>query len=67
MMTQEEARRLILIEWHRLPLEERSTESQAAEFALKVFSKYDFRCAGDPYQTVKGWLLRDQNLRGGVM
>jgi hypothetical protein len=61
-MTQTEAHRLILDEWHGLPLEERRTEAQAVHFAIRVCRRYAFRCAGDPYQTIKAWLLRDQSL-----
>ena len=61
-MTQEEARRLIIAKWRRLPKEQRQTENDAAAFAMKC--TYDetvngFRCSGDKYQRIEGWLFRD--------
>ena len=55
-MKQEEAKRLILHDWRSLPREERNTELQAAEFALRIMDRYPFRCRGDRYQVVKGWV-----------
>jgi hypothetical protein len=57
-MKQEEAKQLILHEWLSLPREERRTDRQAAEFAMRVKDQYPFRCSGDHYQVVKGWVQR---------
>lgn len=56
IMKQEEARRLILQEWRNLPPDERQTERRAAEFAMRIKDQYPFRCRGDRYQVVKGWV-----------
>ena len=53
---QEEAKRMILNEWRSLPREERQTERQAADFAMRMKDQYPFRCNGDHYQIVKGWV-----------
>lgn len=57
MMRQNEAREAILAEWLALPPVERQSEHQAASFAMKKLSQYQFRCIGDRYQRIKGWLL----------
>jgi hypothetical protein len=59
-MKQDAARSIILSEWSALPEAERSTEHQAAVFAMKAMPRYSFRCAGDPYQKIKGWLFQRQ-------
>jgi hypothetical protein len=57
-MKRDAARAIILSEWSALPEAERSTQHQAAVFAMKAMPRYPFRCAGDPYQRIKGWLLQ---------
>jgi hypothetical protein len=56
-MKQEEAKRMILTEWYKLPPEERKTEHQAAVFAFKSQSRFHFKCSGDPYQCIMGCLM----------
>jgi hypothetical protein len=60
-MKQEAAKRLILEEWRSLPREERNTERQAAEFAMRIKDQYPFRCHGDRYQVIKGWVQDSLN------
>lgn len=57
--TQVDAKREILGRWRALPSSERRTEQQAAVFAMGVAHEYNFRCSGDRYQVIKGWLLND--------
>jgi hypothetical protein len=56
-MTQDEAKAEILRAWRALPADERRTDHQAAAFAMKLAGEYRFRCSGDRYQVIKGWLL----------
>jgi hypothetical protein len=60
-MTQDEARQAILAEWAALPLVKRISEHQAAVFAIKAMQRFEFRCFGDRYQTIKGWLVQTQS------
>jgi hypothetical protein len=62
-MKQVDARREILREWHALPKERRRTQDDATRFAFTVVNKYRFGGTGDPYQTIRAWLLRDMSLR----
>jgi hypothetical protein len=39
-----------------LPVAERQTDDQAAAYAMKIKDRYPFKCSGDRYQVVKGWL-----------
>ncbi len=57
MMTQEQAKSIILDRWREIPANERSAESQAADFAMRVKGEFSFRCKGDIYQVLKGRLL----------
>ncbi len=56
-MKQEEAKRIILAEWYKLPPEERKTENQAAAFAFKLQSRVRFKYSGDPFERILGWLM----------
>jgi hypothetical protein len=56
-MKKEEARQRILQEWHALPEAQRRTEHQAVVFVMKALQRYPFRGWGDPYQTIKAWLM----------
>jgi hypothetical protein len=49
-VNKEQAKAEILRVWRALPAEERSTEAQAAQFAMAQFPNYLFRCSGDRYQ-----------------
>jgi hypothetical protein len=59
---QEEAKQLILAKWRELPELERSTEAQAAAFAMRDLRHHAASCqfefAGDKYQIIKSWLFR---------
>jgi hypothetical protein len=57
-MTKNEARAALRSEWLARPETKRSTEHQAAVFAMKAMQRFDFRAAGDRYQVVKAWLLQ---------
>jgi hypothetical protein len=57
-MKQEDARAAVIREWMGLPFNERQTESQAALFAMQMKDRYVFKCSGDRYQVIKGWLQR---------
>jgi hypothetical protein len=56
-MRQQQAKTRILAEWRALPEAEQKSESRAVAFAMKIQGKYPFRCAGDPGQRIKTWLL----------
>jgi len=57
-MNKEEVLRGILGEWRRLPESERRTEDQCAAFAMKMANdpNYSFRCRGDRYQEIMGYM-----------
>ena len=59
-MKQEEALRAILAEWRRLPESERKTEAQLVAFAMGMANNpdYSFRCSGERYQHVMGYMSR---------
>lgn len=56
MMTQAEAKEYILAEWEALPEAKRPSGVDMVGFALEMKEKYPFRCSGDPYQRIKGWI-----------
>ncbi|UHC20450.1 hypothetical protein LRS73_35555 (plasmid) [Methylobacterium currus] len=58
-MTKDEAKREALRRWRQLPPAERQTDEQAAQFAMRLHHSGElrFRCSGDPYQHIKGWLM----------
>lgn len=56
-MLKEEAKAEAVRRFLALPRGERSTETQAAEFAMILSRELRFRASGDPYQQIKGWLL----------
>jgi hypothetical protein len=58
-VNQEQAKAEILNVWRALPPEERSTETQAAQFAMAQYPNYLFRCKGDRFQVIKGWVTND--------
>jgi hypothetical protein len=59
-LKQEEALRAILAEWRRLPAAERQREGQLAAFAMGMAHNpaYEFRCSGDRYQHIMGYMTR---------
>ena len=61
-MKQAEAKALIIQEWSILSESQRETDSQAAAFAMAIKDKYHFRCSGDRYQVIKGWLRLSPDL-----
>lgn len=57
-MKQEDAKRAILQEWRNLQ-EDQRTETAAVSLSLShahVNSPFAFKCSGDPYQVIMGWL-----------
>lgn len=54
----EEAMRDVVAQWLALPPAERTTEAQAAQFAMRIKDDYQFKCSGDRYQIIKGWLQK---------
>ncbi len=58
-MNQAQAKAEVLRVWRALPADQRSTEAQAAQFAMAQYPNYLFRCAGDRYQVIKGWVIND--------
>jgi hypothetical protein len=56
-MRQQEAKTRILAEWQALPKIERTSELQAAAFAIRILPKYPFRYSGDRCERIKTWLL----------
>lgn len=57
-MLKADAQKAIEAEWMRLPSEDRKTEHQAFMFAMRIKDEYRFKCSGDKYQVVMGWLRR---------
>lgn len=55
-MKKEDAKEAILGEWRALPADQRATGHQAFLFAIEKMKQYRFRCKGDPYQYINGWL-----------
>jgi hypothetical protein len=60
-MTTEQAKAKILSEWHALPATDRADEQKKAAFAQNMAQKYKFRCSGDPYQHIMGWLKKNSS------
>lgn len=58
-MLKEDAKAAALKAWRALPAERRQSEQDAAMFAMRIKDDYRFRCSGDRYQVVKGWLITD--------
>lgn len=56
MMTKDEARRVIVADWLKLPAAAREAEPQAAVFAMKALERYRWRASGDPYQEAMAWI-----------
>lgn len=63
-MLKSEAERRAVVDWMRLPAKDRATEQQAAIFAMQAARDLSFKCSGDRYQHVKGWLLSRVGLPG---
>ncbi|MCX7358393.1 MAG: hypothetical protein NT015_09670 [Alphaproteobacteria bacterium] len=57
MMLKDDARDAVVREWLALPRASRATEHQAFLFAIAAKERFRFRCSGDPYQHIKGWLM----------
>jgi hypothetical protein len=57
-MKKDDAKAAILREWEALPEVERMNDAQIVVFAMKMSRKYPFRCSGDRYQHIMGWLQR---------
>jgi hypothetical protein len=58
-MLKKQAEREIIREWMSLPENERRTEHQAAQFALRMKRKYPFDyVGGDRYQEIRRMMLR---------
>ena len=58
-MKQEDAKEAILREFHKLPESKRNSGADRVEFAMEMIQKYRFKCSGDPYEAIKGWLIRE--------
>ena len=61
-MKQEDARKIILEEWHKLPLKEQTEQHMFTFWSTLHADKHpslEFRCAGDPWQTIACWLAED--------
>ena len=59
MMRQEEAKKAILREFRALPQSKRESSADRLAFAMQMMQKYKFRSSGDPYEVIKGWLMRE--------
>jgi hypothetical protein len=55
-MIKAHVRRLVISEWLSLPREKRTTKLQAVEFALRATKRYQFKCDGEPYREIVGWV-----------
>jgi hypothetical protein len=61
-MLKREAENAIIGEWASLPESERSTEGQAAQFALHMKRKYHFDyVGGDTYPEIRRMMMRHQD------
>ena len=61
-MLRREAESAIIEEWATLPESERSTERQAAQFALQMKRKYHFDyVGGDTYPEIRRIMMRYQD------
>jgi hypothetical protein len=64
-MKQVNARKLILEEWHKLPLKEQTEQNMFVFWSTLRADKhpaFEFRCAGDPWQLIATWLQEDIHL-----
>ena len=59
-MKKEQTLQAILAEWRRLPESERQTEIQLVAFSMGMANDpdYFFRCSGDRYQFIMGYMSR---------
>jgi hypothetical protein len=55
-MKKEKAREVIVSEWLSLPADQRATQSQAFQFAMKAKDRHHWRASGDPYQEAMAWI-----------
>jgi hypothetical protein len=58
-MTQDEARQAITKEFRSLPVAKRESTEERLNFVRQIMAKYKFKCAGHPYQVIRGWLIRE--------
>ena len=52
--------------WSELPREQRAAVEQATAFAKTVLARVPFPTSCDRYNFIRGWLVRDLQLRGGL-
>ncbi|RYE07491.1 MAG: hypothetical protein EOP22_17580 [Hyphomicrobiales bacterium] len=58
-MTKDDAQKLALERWRKLPLMERQTHKQAQVFAASLADELDFRTMGNERKVIAAWLIRD--------
>lgn len=54
-MLKDEARDAIVREWLARPASDR-TQPNAVIFAADAMQRYRFKCKGDPFQHIMGWI-----------
>ncbi len=58
-LTKDEAHREALRRWRELPIMNRQTHEQAAQFAASLAAELDFHTMGNRERIVAAWLVRD--------
>jgi hypothetical protein len=58
-MTQDEAKAVIVQEFHSLPEVKQVSTNERLEFVRRMMAKYKFKTSGHPYQVIRGWLIRE--------
>lgn len=53
--------------WRELPIMNRQTQKQAAEFAEVLAAALDFHTMGNKQRIIEAWLVRDIEEREGVL
>lgn len=56
MMNKDDAKKIIVDEWRKLPAADRATQDQALMFAMGAKDRYKWRASGDPYQEAMAWI-----------
>ena len=66
-MTKDEAQREAMRRWRELPIMNRQTHKQAAQFAEVLAAELDFHTMGSKQRIIEAWLVRDIEEREGIL
>jgi hypothetical protein len=66
-LTKDEAQREAMRRWRELPIMNRQTQKQAAQFAELLAAALDFHTMGNKQRIIQAWLVRDIEEREGIL